>query len=173
MVQPADQSGASHAHDSQDLMADTTASLTVDGCVCPQCFRPLKAPAVTGGGIDRYGRRIRSYAGMCFECRQGCRVEQFEADGKWLIHSYLPHRYESGRFVGYGDWIEVNPLPEPPAILTGPGGDFDKAPDLSGDLVLPLLRSAAGMMSKVAHTIRELLETIEKLQHNEPNNRKH
>jgi len=172
MVPKTDQTAATPAHDSQDM--------TVDGCVCPQCYKPLKAPAITDGGADRYGRKLRSYAGMCFECRRGCRVVQFELDGKWLLHAYLPHRYEAGRFVGVGDWIEVNPLPDPPAVVTGPGGDFDKALNLSADLVLPLLRSAAGMMSKVANTIGELLKAIEQLQntdrqkqnakHQKPNN---
>ena len=165
MVQNANSNQATQAQDSHDL--------TVDGCVCPQCYKHLRAPVVTEGGGDRYGRRMRSYAGMCFECLQGCRVTQFEQDGKWLINSYLPHRYEAGKFIGISDWIEVNPLPEPPAVVTGPGGDFDKAPDLSGNLALPLLRSAADMMLKVAHTIRELLATTEKLQRNELDNRKH
>jgi hypothetical protein len=173
MVQKANQNEATHAQDSQDLMLDTTASLTLEGCVCPQCFKPLKAPSVTESPPDRYGIKLRSYAAMCFTCGQACKVIQFEADGKWIILSYRIHLYESGRFFGYGDWITVNPLPEPPAVMTGPGGDYDKVPDLSGELALPLLRSASGMMSKVAHTIRELLEVIEKLQRNEPDKRKH
>ena len=161
----ADRNEAPQAQDSE--------ALTVDGCVCPQCFKPLKAPAVTVSRRDRYGIRLRDYNGFCFHCRQGCRVLQFERDGKWLLHSYLHHRYESGQFVACGDWIQVNPLLEPPAVLTGPGGDYDTVPDLSDDLIMPLLRSASCMMLKVSHTIRELLEVIEKLRRNEPDNRKH
>jgi len=162
MVQNTDPNQATHAQD-----------LTVDGCVCPQCFKPLKAPVVTDGGGDRYGRHVRSYAGMCFECRQACRVVQFERDGKWLIHSYLPHRYESGKFVGIGDWIVVNPLPEPAAVVFGPGGDYDKTPDLSGDLAISIIHTLSTISRTTTNAIGELLKAIEKLQHNEPNNRQH
>ncbi len=170
MVHKTDQNAATHA---QDMMAETTASLTVEGCVCPQCFKLLKAPLVVDNGADRYGRHTRSYAGMCFECRQACRVLQFERDGKWLIHRHLPHRYESGAFASYGDWITVNPLPEPPAVLTGPRGDYDKALDITDDPVVHLLQSAFDVLSQSAKSFGELLEGIKQLRHNEPDNRKH
>ncbi len=165
MVLKADSTDSTQAHDSQGL--------TVDGCVCPQCYRPLKAPAVTESPRDRYGIRLRSYAGMCFHCRQGCHVVQFEADGKWLINSYLPHRYETGKFIGYGDWIEVNPLPEPAPVLNGPGGDYDTVPDPDYDPAISAIQGVAGFLMQATNAIGELLKTIGKLRHNEPDNRKH
>lgn len=155
MVPKADQNEATPAQESDDLI--------VNGCVCPQCYKHLRAPVVTDHPTDRYGPRTRSYAGMCFACRQACRVYQFEQDDKWLIHKHLVHRYESGTFIGIGDWIEVNPLPEPPAVLTGPGGDFDKPLDLSDDPVVHLLQSAFDMLAKTAKAFGELLAGLEKL----------
>lgn len=143
------------------------ADLTVGGCVCPQCFRPLKAPSLTEYPRDRYAPPMRSYAGMCFQCRQACRVVQFKRDGKWLIHSYLRHRYESGAYIGVGDWIVVNPLPAPPAVLTGPGGDYDKALDLSDDPAMQLFRSGFDILSKAAKAFGELIEGLEKIKNPE------
>ena len=172
MAPKADQNQPPHAQAPQSLTPETTASLTpdatasltVDGCVCPQCYKSLKAPVVTeGDGDSRYGRRTRSYAGMCFECLQGCRVVQFERDGKWIINSYLLHRYESGAFVGYGGWVEVNPLPLPPAVLNGPGGDFDKAPDPDYDPAISAIHTISTILTVTTNAIGELLKTIEKL----------
>ena len=165
MVQPADQNEATQAQDSHEM--------TVDGCVCPQCFKPLKAPAVTDGPPGRYGIRLRSYAGMCFHCRQACYVVQFEANGKWLINSYRPNLYESGRFVGYGDWVEVNPLPEQPPVLTGPGGDYDTVPDPDYDPAFSAIQGVAGFLMQATNAIGQLLKAIEKLRHNGLDNRKH
>ncbi len=171
-VQP-DANQATPAQDSQALTADTTASLTVDGCVCPQCFKPLKAPLVVDHPADRYGRQTRTYVGMCFACRQACEVIQFDQDGKWLIHKHLVHRYESGQFIAYGDWIEVNPLPKPPAVLNGPGGDYDEVPDPAYDPSLAAIQGAASGLKQATNAIGELLKAIEKLRHNELDNRKH
>ncbi len=148
--------------------------LTVDGCVCPQCYRPLKAPSVADGGTNRYGVRVRDYNGFCFHCRRGCVVVQFKQDGKWLIHSFRPLRYESGKFVGFEpDWVEVTPLPEPPVVMTGPGGDFVKVPDPDYDPAFSAIQGAAGFLRQATNAIGELLKIIEKLRHNETDNRKH
>ncbi len=173
MVLKSDSNEATPAQDRQVVTADADTSLTVDGCVCPQCFKPLKAPAVVDHGADRYGRHTRSYAGMCFQCRQACKVVQFERDGKWLIHKYRPHRYESGAFVAYGDWIVVNPLPAPPAILTGPGGRYDKALDITDDPVIQVFRNAFDVLSGTAKAFGELIQDLKKIRGDGIDNRKH
>lgn len=161
MVQKADHNEATHA---QDMMAETTASLTLDGCVCSQCYKPLKAPVVTDAGTNRYGIRLRSYNGFCFHCRRGCIVVQFHQDDKWLIHSFMPLRYESGKFAGIGpDCIIVNPLPEPPPVLTGPGGDYVKVPDPACDPALAAVQGAASGLMQLTHAISKLLKAIETL----------
>ncbi len=173
MVHKADQNEATPAQDPQVLTDDATAPLTVDGCICSQCYKPLKVPSVTVSPRDRYGTRLRHYNGFCFHCEQGCIVIQFERDSKWLIHSFNPLRYESGKFAGIGDWIVVNPLPEPPAVLIGPGGDYDKPPDPSYDPAISAIQGATSGLMKATNKIGELLKAIEKLRHNEPNHRKH
>lgn len=173
MVQKANQNEAPPAQDSDDMTPDTTASLTLDGCVCPQCFKHLRAPVVTDHPIDRHSPRTRSYAGMCFVCRQACRVFQFAQDGKWLIHKHLVHRYESGQFIAYGDWITVNPLPIPPAVLTGPGGDFDKVPDPSYDPAISAIEAISSLMLLTTQALGNILEELTRSHNNEPNNRKH
>ena len=137
-------------------------ALTVEGAVCPQCFKPLKAPSITPGGDDPYGRRTRSYAGFCFDCRTGCRVVQFERDGRWAINSYQPHRYENGAFIGVGDWIVVNPLPEPPLLTTGPGGDYTKhyTEDDIDRAIEQLLDGAWRMLTNTAETLGGILKFV-------------
>ena len=171
MDRKADSNEASHA---QEMMPETTASSTLDGCVCPQCYRPLKAPTTTETPRNRYVPRLREYNGFCFHCLQGCCVVQFERAGKWLIHSFMPLRYEGGKFVGFGpDWMIVNPLPEPPAVLNGPGGDFDEVPDPSYDPAISAIHITSNILIQAANAIGELLKAIEKLRHHESNNRKH
>ncbi len=147
--------------------------LTVDRCICPQCFKPLKAPTVTVSPRDRYGTRLRDYTGMCFDCGESCRVIQFERDGKWFIHSYLRHHYESGAFVGYGDWTIIKPLPEPPAVLNGPGGDFGKVPDPSYDPAISAIEAISSLILLTTQALGNILEELTRSHNNEPNNRKH
>ena len=157
-------------HEQSTANAD---DLTVEGCVCPQCYKPLKAPAVVDYPADRYGCRTRSYAGMCFGCRQACKVTQFEQNDKWRIHQYLPHRYESGQFVGVGDWITVNPLPEQPPVLTGPGGDFGKVPDPSYDPAISAIEAISSLILLTTKALGNILKELTRSHNNEPNNRKH
>lgn len=161
------------ANQNEATPAQDPQALTVDGCVCPQCFKPLKAPTVVNHPTDRYSPRTRSYTGMCFACRQGCRVFQFKRDGNWLIHRFQPHLYKSGAFVGYGDWIEVNPLPEPPAVLTGPGGDYDKPLDITDDPVVKIFRNAFDILSETAKAFGELIQDLKKIRGDGLDNRNH
>ncbi len=166
MVLKANQNEAPPAQDSDDM--------TVDGCVCPQCYKPLKVPSVTDAGTNRYGIRVRDYNGFCFHCRRGCIVIQFAQDDRWLIHSFRPLRYESGTFVGFGpDWMIVNPLPEPPPVLNGPGGDYDKAPDPAYDPAISAIEAISSLMLLTTQALGNILEELTRFRNNEPNNRKH
>jgi hypothetical protein len=44
---------------------------------------------------------------------------------KWHISRFQQLHYAGGSFVPDGEPIVVCPLPEPPVLLTGPGGDYD------------------------------------------------
>jgi len=99
---------------------------TIEGCVCPQCYRPLSYPLVTDTPGDRYAPPVREYHGFCDTCRMAARVVQFARDGKWHINSFRQYRYAGGKFEGIGkDWIAVEPMPAAPVVMTGPGQPYD------------------------------------------------
>lgn len=69
--------------------------------------------------------------------------------------------------------IIVTPLPEPPAVLTGPGGAFDKALDITDDPVVQVFRDAFDILSGTAKAFGELIQDLKKIRGNELDNRKH
>ncbi|HIJ67254.1 MAG TPA: hypothetical protein HPP51_03095 [Planctomycetes bacterium] len=103
---------------------------TVPDVVCPVCCKLMPDPAVIYN-YDRYGRRLRRYFCWCWQCEQGFEVEQFDSDGRWQIHRYRRYVYDlqSQACVPKGGFVKLHELPEPPAVLTGPGGDYDEPVD--------------------------------------------
>ncbi len=103
-------------------------NLAVAGLVCPQCFKSLagsEAIAVSTED-DRYGRRLRRYFAFCVGCNKRFEVVQLEREGRWFIHKYQSYTTVEGRAMPAGDWVQLNGLPEPAPVVTGPGGDYDK-----------------------------------------------
>lgn len=98
--------------------------------VCPKCLVHLKKEEclVQDEKEDGYNRTIRTYYGWHLKCNTGCQVIQFKQDGIWLIHKFRLYTLTDEK-VRYGDWIIGNPLPNPPLVMTGPGGDFTASRD--------------------------------------------
>lgn len=141
--------------------------------VCPQCFRQIVGGQIRSKKEDRYGRTIREYNGWCFECDHGFDVYQFaefkESDGikhlRWKIHAYQLYRSRSEQI---GPLQKVCDLPDGPAVLTGPGGDYDMPWPQQGDTDAELSELAerqqqqiSELLQNVATTLGCLKETIE------------
>ena len=128
------------------------------GIVCPKCFKELMGYSVISNEIDRYGRELRTYLGWCVSCKLGSEVVQFR-DEKWHIHKY---RYcavviETDKSLLSGKWQIVNELPEPPAVVIGPGGQYDKPIDLNN---IAILKSLHSILSTTAETLKALLKNM-------------
>lgn len=101
------------------------AAPTVKDAECPRCERLLSAPNITPQS-DRYDRNIRKCSGWCEDCEAGYQMIQFEYYGRWNTSEYLIYHYVDGKSVPYGGWNKVVDLPNPPLVVTGPGGEYDK-----------------------------------------------
>jgi hypothetical protein len=139
--------------------ASTIKSNTVPDVVCPICFKPLTCPAIVNDNTDRYGRRLRTYFGWCFECGVGNNVIQFYRYGRWIIHKYKhAHEKGPGRYKFDDYWTQLNEMPEPPLLLTGPGGDYDSPIDR--DLIADSLEMVQSTITKMGQLVDTLLEKI-------------
>lgn len=110
---------------------------------CPNCYCRLGEGRVstTIPIRDRYGRTTRQSYIWCENCRQGYELIEFLAGD-----TYKPCKW---RYIYYlkDNWIQVQSLPEPAPVVTGPGGDYDRSiePDVNGILgnIKDILHSAA------------------------------
>ncbi|MCE5184553.1 MAG: hypothetical protein LLF76_00310 [Planctomycetaceae bacterium] len=102
-----------------DLPANREGSWKLtEGIVCPHCCKPTRYFLLFGPAPDEYGRTIRSYIGYCDRCHSEFEVTQFQVGQLWPMHRC--------RLDGQ-EWKVIQPLPEPPLVQTGPGGDFSRA----------------------------------------------
>ncbi len=127
--------------------------------VCPNCADRIGCASVMPGRTDRHGRTIRAYFGWCTNCHRGIEVIQFRSNNKWLISQYrywLTVTENPGSNVSC-EWHELNPLPEVPAVVTGPGGDYDKAMMIK---TADTLKSINGILYTLKKTIEGLIKTI-------------
>jgi len=125
--------------------------------VCPQCHKPLGKYTAMLTKTDRYGREMREYFGWCLDCDQGNEVVQFKEYGRWQIHKcrYFADIGDGTGALPSSEWQVINKLPDPPAVMLGPGGDYDKAVDmdqLEGRLYDGLLSA----LEKVVRVLRQL-----------------
>jgi len=115
------------------------------GVVCPNCFMPMKFYTLYGPG-ESAGVPVRSYLGHCLRCGKTTEVQQFESMGVWLIHQWR---------LADGEWVQVQSLPEPPVVQTGPGGDF--VCTLSDDQLKGMLVKATETLNKLGHVVADIL----------------
>ncbi len=138
---------------------EQTSQKTVADIVCPKCQRSLVGYAIIDEGRDRYKRQLRSYMGWCHHCQIGFEVIQFKVGDKWHIHK---HRYYAaittvGKALPLSDWQVVNELPQPPAVVIGPGDDYDMPFNPKVADLLEKLRNALKSTSQVAEGLLKYL----------------
>ncbi len=97
----------------------------VPQAVCPTCYRHLKYPRVESPTVSD-GCIRRLYYGWCFECEKGFLTVQFKRGGSWIIEKYKTGvlSAESDRVELDSTWVRV--IDPPAAVMTGPGGDYQK-----------------------------------------------
>lgn len=124
--------------------------------ICPHCYHPLKGSSAFGAEADRYGRITRKYFGWCLQCDMGCEVVQFIAESKWHLHRFRYWR-KTGEFgVNRADeWVDVEPLPQAPPVLTGPGGDYDQAAELA-----PYFLNITSHLQAIMNTLSEVVKSV-------------
>ena len=139
------------------------------GVVCPACYKKLIAASIVGGGFDkRYQSCVRTYFGWCFECSHGYEVIQFEKDGNWLIHKYMDYTINAQTHHSRpsGKWQVLCSLPEPPLVMTGPGGDYVKPMNIKPTKldveIEKTLRSIIEIFQKTSNALVELLAIAKK-----------
>ncbi len=132
---------------------------TVKDIVCPKCFKPLQYPKVKFKCTDRYGRVTRACFGWCFECKLGFEVIQFAKEDRWFIHKYQVYTPFGPTCQPTGKWTVIDELPEPAAVVVGPGGDFDKQIDLA-KINLDILATLHKTLKAVTQTVGRLLKAL-------------
>jgi len=144
------------------MVAYTEKEIKVTGVVCPRCIEQLSGYSIITEGPDRYGRYIREYFGWCIHCDTGFEVVQFKKDGRWPIHKYRYYAAKAGcKKIPPSEWTILNELPEPPAVVTGPGGDYDKAIELT-KINIEILTAASKVSKAVADAFGEFVDVIKK-----------
>jgi hypothetical protein len=125
---------------------------TVPDVVCPDCFTPVPWATIQQPGTDRYGRTLRTYYGWCFRCNKGAEVIQVLSGDRWPIHKFRSYDLiDDAACRTTGEWVILTPLPQPPLVQHGPGGDYDRPFDgesLAVD-VLDLLQGFAHKLSSL------------------------
>ena len=96
--------------------------------VCPNCFKPAAEHCVGRPRNDRYGRVLRITLLWCGDCGCDFEVVQFESAGKWPIHKFRCYASigDGAAYQPSDQWHYIEDLPEVPALLFGPGGDYDR-----------------------------------------------
>jgi len=133
--------------------------------ICPIDFTQVTS-AVVWNVPDDYGRRLRSYICHCNLCDSDFEVQQFAEGDRWKIHKFrqyikmLPDCLLA-RPLG---WKEIQSLPMPDAaVVTGPGGDFQKSScvdkrQLLKERMQQALKLTENQAEKIRKVIGELAE---------------
>jgi len=127
--------------------------------VCPECFISIWGTGVITEIPDPYGRVMRRYFGYCEKCGFGWEVVQFKRDGRWLINKYHAVSRCDGLPFASGCWEILNILPEPAAVVTGPGGDYIKPMEIK---TTDVIRRCIDTCRTLANVFTDLLKIQEK-----------
>ena len=83
---------------------------------CPTCKNSVGSFTITPDKKNElFAIVTRTFFGWCDNCGQGCEVEQYLYDGKWLVHKWRHYRYGKKYYVGR--WHIVNELPVPLVVI--------------------------------------------------------
>jgi len=153
----------------------TIHSMTTAGIVCPHCWKPLTfftmlAPETGSDGVAK-----RHYSGWCARmgCGHGVVALQYLDGSVWKMNQFkvfMPNLGDDDGSFLESDWIVVNPLPGPeaqvkpephikgatpasPVLILGPGGDYQRMIEVTGESLL------ATLVKNLGHA-REAVEAL-------------
>ena len=127
--------------------------------VCPNCVNRIGSATILPERADRYGRLIRGYVGWCCGCHRGLEVLQYKSADKWYIHKYrywLTITEQPGSNIPF-EWQEINPLPDAPPVVTGPGGDYDESIMIH---TVDTLKRIDNIMQTLSEAVKSLAKAI-------------
>jgi hypothetical protein len=176
-VQALRQETPDHAQ-GETMNKQTIHPMTTAGIVCPHCWKPLTfftvfAPEAGSDGVAR-----RHYSGWCarMSCGHGVIALQYLDGSVWKMNQFkvfMPNLgAEDGSFLE-SDWIVVNPLPGPeaqdkpephisgaspatPVLILGPGGDYQRMIEVTGDSLLATLAKILGQAKDTVEAMMPL-----------------
>ena len=127
--------------------------------ICPKCYNCLTGYSLFKGEKDDSGRHTRHYMGWCSSCDIGFEVVQFKKDDKWHLQKYRYYAavLDIDKPVPAAGWVTLERVPEPPAVVTGPGGDYTKSWDLKGEQI-KLLKTVHNSLTSVLNAIKTMIE---------------
>ena len=159
--------------DACDQTTELTVLKTDEFTVCPQCFKQAdKATSMGREKIDRYKIKRRTYFCHCLDCNLSSEVVQYNKEGKWYIQKsrtwqplpVTPPTYDP-------QWWDMHEQPPIPlaALITGPGGDFNKhhcleyqAKDKELAQLKNLFRNTFNIMHAATQTMGNLFAMLNK-----------
>ncbi len=81
---------------------------------------------------------------------------QFKRQTRWVIHKYQAYIQcgaDKTKHKPLGPWEILNELPDPPVVLTGPGGDFDTEMQIK---TASIAKTACDAIVKATEALRTL-----------------
>jgi len=136
--------------------ADHNQEATIKDVICPKCYRYLNGCSVRDIGCDRYERRMRSYIGWCTRCNLGSEVVQFADGDRWKLHKWRYYAKLGLKNAPSTGWQIITELPDSPVVVTGPGGDYDKAyTPQTIEAVKLLLDAFKGGLKAIEHILKD------------------
>ena len=135
--------------------ADRNQEAALADIICPRCYKPLSGYSMRDRGQDRYARELRCYMGWCTHCNLGSEVVQFLSGDRWTLHKWRYYAHIGLKNSPSTAWQVVTKLPDPPVVVTGPGGDYDKAYDPE---TIELVKTVLHALKGCAKTVENLLK---------------
>lgn len=149
--------------------------MTTAGIVCPHCWKLMTFFTVIAPETGSDGVAKRHYSGWCarMSCGHGTIALQYLEGSVWKMNQFkvfMPNLgADDGSFLE-SDWIVVNPLPGPeaqvkpephhsgatpasPVLILGPGGDYQRLIEVTGESLL------ATLIKNLGHA-REAVEAL-------------
>jgi len=146
----------------QGSMIDTAGPYVI----CPVCGERMKVDILREAVHSRFPEQARrGYWGWCQRCQAGYQVELFRVPDGWRLHRYRLYGYIEATATAtpkaVGQWRLVEPLPDAPVLMIGPGGDYDRPVD--GDQIDEVVEKTLGTFNTMFHQAGQAMADLVEL----------
>jgi hypothetical protein len=160
------------------MNTQTIYPMTPAGIVCPNCWKPLTFFTLCQPDIEPNQVARRHYSGWCWRrgCGHGVISMQYLDGSVWKMHQhkvFVPNLGADDGSMLESDWIVVNPLPGPeaqvkpephnagaspatPVLILGPGGDYQRVIEITGESLLATLIKNLGFSKEAVEAFMPL-----------------